>query len=79
MALGVNFSGMNNEKHNLENVSIGNNSSTFTLICPIIFLDFLTLEDGTHTLSQNIGKGLPLILRNIPEEHRSQLSLKFKF
>jgi hypothetical protein len=24
------------------------------------FLDFLTLEDGTHTLSQNVGKGLPL-------------------
>jgi hypothetical protein len=23
------------------------------------FLDFLTLEDGTDTLSRNVGKGLP--------------------
>jgi hypothetical protein len=26
----------------------------------LLFLDFLTLEDGTNTLSRNIGKGLPL-------------------
>jgi hypothetical protein len=26
----------------------------------IFFLDFLTLEDGTHTFSRNVGKGLPL-------------------
>jgi hypothetical protein len=24
-----------------------------------IFLDFLALEDGTDTLSRNVGKGLP--------------------
>jgi hypothetical protein len=24
------------------------------------FLGFLTLEDGTNTLSRNVGKGLPL-------------------
>jgi hypothetical protein len=26
----------------------------------LLFLDFLNLEDGTDTLSQNVGKGLPL-------------------
>jgi hypothetical protein len=26
----------------------------------LFFLDFLTLEDGTDTLSRNVGKGLPL-------------------
>jgi hypothetical protein len=26
----------------------------------LLFLDFLTLEDGTDTLSRNVGKGLPL-------------------
>jgi len=30
MALTVQMSGMNNEKHNLENVTISNNSSTFS-------------------------------------------------
>jgi hypothetical protein len=25
----------------------------------LFFLDFLTLEDGTDTLSRNVGKGLP--------------------
>jgi hypothetical protein len=25
-----------------------------------LFLDFLTLEDGTDRLSRNVGKGLPL-------------------
>jgi hypothetical protein len=27
--------------------------------CPTFFVDFLTLEDGTDMLSQNVGKGLP--------------------
>jgi hypothetical protein len=26
----------------------------------LFFLDFLTLEDGTDTLSRNVGKELPL-------------------
>jgi hypothetical protein len=26
----------------------------------VLFLDFLTLEDGTDTLTQNVDKGLPL-------------------
>ena len=25
-----------------------------------VFFDFFTLEDGTDTLSRNVGKGLPL-------------------
>jgi hypothetical protein len=36
--------------------------------------DFLTLEDGTDTLSRSVGKGLPdyhTALRNTPEERRS--------
>jgi hypothetical protein len=33
---------------------------------------FLTLEDGAVRLSLNVGKELPLTLRNIPEERRSQ-------
>jgi hypothetical protein len=36
MALGVQLSGMNNEKYQLENVPISNNSSTIILICQII-------------------------------------------
>jgi len=34
---------------------------------------FLTLEDGTYVLSQNVGKELPLLLRNSPEERGSQM------
>jgi hypothetical protein len=30
------------------------------LLLPLHALEFLTLEDGTDTLSQNVGKGLPL-------------------
>ena len=33
-----------------------------------------TLDDGADILSRNVGKGLPLELRNIPEEHRSHIS-----
>ena len=33
---------------------------------------FLTLEDGTGRLSRNVGKELPLALRNVPEERISQ-------
>jgi hypothetical protein len=29
------------------------------LVSFFLFLDFLTLEDGTETLSRNVGKGLP--------------------
>jgi hypothetical protein len=35
--------------------------------------EFLTFEDGTDGLSQNIGKDLPLYAANIPEERRPQL------
>jgi hypothetical protein len=35
--------------------------------------EFLTFEDGTDRLSQNIGKELPLYAENIPEERRPQL------
>jgi hypothetical protein len=37
-----------------------------------LFLDFLTLEDGTHTLSRNVGKGLPLDAALYPR--RAQIS-----
>jgi hypothetical protein len=36
-----------------------------------IFLHLLTLEDGTHTLSQNVGTELPLNIAWYPR--RSQL------
>jgi hypothetical protein len=36
-------------------------------------LDFLTLEDGTDTLSRNVGKGLPLDAALYPR--RAQISI----
>ena len=33
---------------------------------------FLNPEDETDRLSRNVGKKLQLLLRNNPEEHRSQ-------
>jgi hypothetical protein len=38
----------------------------------LLFLDFLTLEDGNDTLSRNIGKGLPLDAALYPR--RAQIS-----
>ena len=32
----------------------------YVYMCVCVFFDFLTLEDGTDTLSRNVGKGLPL-------------------
>jgi hypothetical protein len=36
-----------------------------------VFLDFLNLEDGTDTLSRNVGKGLQFYALYIPEERKS--------
>jgi hypothetical protein len=36
-----------------------------------LFLDFLTLKDGTDKLSRNVGKNSHRTLCSIPEEHRS--------
>jgi hypothetical protein len=38
----------------------------------LLFLDFFTLEDGTDTLSRNVGKGLPLDAALYPR--RAQIS-----
>jgi hypothetical protein len=38
----------------------------------LLFLDFLTLEGGTNTLSRNIGKGLPL--DSVLHRRRAQIS-----
>jgi hypothetical protein len=38
----------------------------------LLFLDFLTLEDGTDMFSQNVGKGLPLDAALYPR--RAQIS-----
>jgi hypothetical protein len=43
-----------------------------TLRYTLLFLDFLTLEDGTDTLSRNVGKGLPLDAALYPR--RAQIS-----
>ena len=41
-------------------------------MCMYIYTRFLTLEDGTFMLSQNISKELLLLAANSPEEHSSQ-------
>jgi hypothetical protein len=44
--------------------SSGNTIPTFrdnvSVPSSIVFLDFLTLGDGTDTLHRNVGKGLPI-------------------
>jgi hypothetical protein len=43
-------------------------------VYPAFFFDFLTLEGGTDGLSWNIGNR-QCMLRKIPEEHSSELSI----
>jgi len=50
-------------------IAIRNASNTLAALFP--FLDFLTLEDFTNSLTRNFGKELPLKLHSVPEERRS--------
>jgi hypothetical protein len=50
----------------------GSRSSRRVLVQELPFLEFLTLEDGTYTLSRNVGKGLPLDVVLYPR--RAQIS-----
>ena len=64
--------------HNLIKTCRVKVSSTYTLTMHFSkshsFFGFLALVDGTDRLSRNVGKVLPLLLRNKPEERSSQIT-----